>query len=355
MCDLSATATRELLLRNTRMLQVIEFPKDTDDPEVKVFKSVLTGTCIALFRREKAPDAEFKLSIHNTLATLSRLHFALLKQNELLEGKRGLELPLINPGEGDLYVKLKTHFRVMGELFIRTQQGNISTIHLDDIRSPVPTSIKIAKGETAPRYRLDNDLMYAKETKAMHALARENAEAFPILTHQITGTTDKVRIHASNPDCRKEEIIFLNSLNVAYVSEEKTAKILVGLLNSSLLEWVFRTTSTNNHVNLYELEALPIPSEDVLNSADGQALEALVKRAEAGEDVQSQIDAVVYRLYGLTAEEIELVERSFGRVAKPLAVEAPAPTRSVAENADVPEYLRWGRIVSDDDDDIDEL
>ena len=83
-----------------------------------------------------------------------------------------------------------------------------------------------------------------------------------------------------------------------------------------MLDWVFRTTSTNNNVNFYELEALPIPSEDVLNSADGQALEALVERAEAGEDVQSQIDEVVYRLYGLTAEEIALVERSFERSEK---------------------------------------
>lgn len=72
-------------------------------------------------------------------------------------------------------------------------------------------------------------------------------------------------------------------------------------------------------------------------------------------DLEERLDAVVYRLYGLTAEEIELVERSFGRVAKPLAVEAPEPPRAVAEPAEVPEHMRWGRIVSDDDDDIDEL
>ena len=49
---------------------------------------------------------------------------------------------------------------------------------------------------------------------------------------------------------------------------------------------------------------------------------ALVRRAEAGEDVQAEIDAVVYRLYGLTTEEIALVERSFERTEK--RVEAPA-------------------------------
>lgn len=355
MCDLSATATRELLLRNTRILQVIEFPKDTDDPEVKVFKSVLTGTCIALFRKEKAPDAEFKLSIHNTLRTINDLQFSMLSQHALLKGGRGLEFPLIRSGEESLFLKMRTAFRPMSEIMEDKRQGNINTVELPKIQSSVPTSIRIAKGENVHRYRLEGDLMYGKENEKVLALAKDNEQWYPVISQNITGTTDKNRIHACRAECRKTRIVFLHSANIAYLPSPERARLAVGLLNSSLLDWVFRTTSTNNHVNLYELEALPIPSEEVLNSADGQALEALVERAEAGEDGQSQIDAVVYRLYGLTEDEIELVERSFGRTTKPLSVEAPAPIRSVAENADVPEYMRWGRIVSDDDDDIDEL
>ena len=330
MCDLSSTATRELLLRNTRLLQVIEFPKDTDDPEVKVFKSVLTGTCIALFLKQTPTDAPFALSIHNTLKTLSALRFAFMRQCDLLKGRRGLEFPLLHPGESALYIKLKTRFRDMETLFSRTQQGNISTIHLQRICSPAATSIRIAKGETAPRYRLDDRLMYAKENRETHDLAKENTVGYPVLTHQITGTTDKVRLHASSPDCRHGELIFLNSLNIAYVATERTAKLLVGLLNSTVLEWTFRTTSTNNHVNIYELEVLPIPSETALASADGDELVALVRRAEAGEDVQAEIDAVVYRLYGLTGDEIALVERSFAKREK--RAEAPAVSDAVSDD-----------------------
>ena len=159
MCDLSATATRELLLRNTRILQVIEFPKDTDDPEVKVFKSVLTGTCIALFRKEKAPDAEFKLSIHNTLRTINDLQFSMLSQHALLKGGRGLEFPLIRSGEESLFLKMRTAFRPMSEIMEDKRQGNINTVELPKIQSSVPTSIRIAKGENVHPFGLQRARM----------------------------------------------------------------------------------------------------------------------------------------------------------------------------------------------------
>ena len=316
MCDLSATATRELLLRHTHLLQIIEFPKDTDDPEVKVFKSVLTGTCIALFRKENASDAHFKLSIHNTLRTIHDLQFSILSQEELLKGGHNLEFPLLRPGEAKLFLKMRTQFRTFNSMILGTRQGNINTIYLKSIQSPIPTSILLGKGIYIHRYHYEQSTMYGKETREMLKLAKQNEEGFVVLTQGITGTTDKNRIHACRAECRKTKIVFLDSANITYLPSPESARLAVGLLNSSLLDWVFRTTSTNNNVNFYELEALPIPSEDVLNSADGQALEALVERAEAGEDVQSQIDEVVYRLYGLTAEEIALVERSFERSEK---------------------------------------
>jgi hypothetical protein len=34
---------------------------------------------------------------------------------------------------------------------------------------------------------------------------------------------------------------------------------LLGLLNSAPLEWRFRSTSSNNNINLYEIQALPLP------------------------------------------------------------------------------------------------
>lgn len=46
---------------------------------------------------------------------------------------------------------------------------------------------------------------------------------------------------------------------------------LLALLNSRLLEWRFRLTSTNNHVSTTEIAALPIPRIDFTTPADERA------------------------------------------------------------------------------------
>ena len=51
------------------------------------------------------------------------------------------------------------------------------------------------------------------------------------------------------------------SHTVGYLADVKECKLsfFVSLLNSVLLDWRFNLTSTNNNVNGYEVESLPIP------------------------------------------------------------------------------------------------
>jgi adenine-specific DNA-methyltransferase len=99
---------------------------------------------------------------------------------------------------------------------------------------------------------------------------------------------------------------------------------LLALLNSSTLWWFIRATAATKQGGFYEFKPmyvgqLPIPSA---SRADQAALEALVdrilaaKRANPLADVSAwerEIDERVYRLYGLTPEEIKIVEESVKR------------------------------------------
>ena len=316
MCDRSAVATRLLLLTKAQLLQVLEFPKDTPDPEAKVFKSVLTGTCVVLFRKTLENDSDFGLSIHNTLKTLRALEFAKLSQKAILDGKRGLEFPLIKGNEAGLYSKMRTQFQTFESVIVGSSQGNIHSSKRDKFISRTPSPVLLGKGDRVHRYELSHDLLFATLNAEVKALVKKNAQWYVVAMQNITGQTDKWRLHACFADCKQRMLVFLDSANLVYWKTEREAFLGIGLLNSKLLDWVFRTTSTNNHVNQYEIANLPIPSTEALASADGEKLVALVKRAEAGEDVQAEIDAVVYRLYGLTEEEVALVERSFERTEK---------------------------------------
>ena len=80
------------------------------------------------------------------------------------------------------------------------------------------------------------------------------------------------------------------------------------------MDWRFRITSTNNHVQGFQLEQLPIPAmsdacREKLNNLARQVIDA--KHPDPDADVcelEDKIDRLVYELYGLTSTEIAIVE-----------------------------------------------
>jgi adenine-specific DNA-methyltransferase len=129
-----------------------------------------------------------------------------------------------------------------------------------------------------------------------------------------------------------------------YYSNDKTticvsneARFLCAMLNSSVVWWVIRQVAAERQNSYYEFKpmyvnALPIPAS---TPADRNKLTALVdrilkaKQVDAAADTspwEREIDERVYRLYGLTPDEIRLVEESApssGRRAEPTPESPP--------------------------------
>ena len=91
-------------------------------------------------------------------------------------------------------------------------------------------------------------------------------------------------------------------------------KYVCAILNSTLIDWLFRITSTNNHLNMYELVTLPIPRP---SPKDMCPLLELVDEIMCSKSVDSEanitglekkIDKLVYHLFGLAEHEIAVVE-----------------------------------------------
>lgn len=127
-------------------------------------------------------------------------------------------------------------------------------------------------------------------------------------------------------------------LQIVKPHDAKMAKYFLGILNSSLIAYYFkkkynRTDKTFPEIRIYELASLPIRRIDLSKPADCTShdkLVALVEKmlalhpqltaAKTPQDstllqrqidaTDKQIDQLVYQLYGLTDEEIALVEGS---------------------------------------------
>jgi hypothetical protein len=96
-------------------------------------------------------------------------------------------------------------------------------------------------------------------------------------------------------------------------------KFLLAVLNSKISEWYFNQISTTtgmgtNRWKKYKIELLPIkaPLEQ-----EEKKIEALVDKiiylkksnpSADATDLETEIDRLVYELYGLTDEEIRIVE-----------------------------------------------
>lgn len=108
-------------------------------------------------------------------------------------------------------------------------------------------------------------------------------------------------------------------LNLILDREDIPYECVLGLLNSRLANWFYKSRFTNGSkltVNLSKEYVGQMPVR-IPGTAGKEAITAVVrgilaaKQLDAGADVSAlerEIDALVYALYGLTAEEIKLVE-----------------------------------------------
>ncbi len=313
MCDCSAQFTRELLLKYCQIHYFVEFNK-----KQKLFSNVIQGVCILEFLKDR-PNKEhaFKIAINNTQIQMNRIQYEQIKQDEILKFFPLYEIPLIKSGEMEIVRKIKTDKILFRDLLEKSLQGNINTIHLKDIQDQKETNGRIYKGANCHRYFLDTQYLFAKDNQITQQIFEKNYYQNIIVTQNITGTSDPYRIHANLIEVKNQEMLFLDTCNLSYCKEREHAKFLVGLLNSRLLDWLFRKTSTNNHVNLYELETLPIPQITKSNKPTADKITALVEQIlQAKENdpkantqgLEKEIDALVYQLYNLTDEEIKIIE-----------------------------------------------
>lgn len=217
------------------------------------------------------------------------------------------------PGEGPVVLKVKSKLRVK-DFVVDAAQGNINTIHLQRIQSAIKTDAYIAKGAHIHRWSLDNDLFPCLITGETEAIFDRNCGKSMILSQNISGTTDRRRINAAPLVCRNTKIVFLHTANILYLRCPEEMKFICAILNSKVTDWIFRMTSTNNHLNMYELESLPVPGASKEEQSQISALVdkiLAIKKDNPAADVssiESEIDEWIFTLYGLTQYERDVVQ-----------------------------------------------
>ncbi|MGL6065478.1 MAG: DNA (cytosine-5-)-methyltransferase [Cetobacterium sp.] len=203
--------------------------------------------------------------------------------------------------------KLHKNKRIKDHESITNRRGEI------DVTKYKNLILKIKNDENTYPLVKGKDLnLYSKPDYNNHVIINDENKRnlisnFRIACNQISNLNMKDRLKFS---LIKEKAL-ANSCNYILSEDYNELMYLLGVLNSSLLEWRFRITNGNNHISNYEIDELPINLEkDNLYFSIVEAVSNYLETQK--EDLIFEIDELVFRKYNLNYSEKSYVRNYFG-------------------------------------------
>lgn len=249
--DISATKLRKYLLSKHGITYIKYFTEN--DP---LFFNVTQATCI-FHLTKNATTTSIKIEQGNKIYQISLSEIKLLF-------KSNWEIPSIEKIEWDILNKLNSFETIKISAFIRNKRGELDlTLHKDYITT-TPTQHRLVRGNMLTSQGIKNmnnefvtdDFLNVKSNEYLtYDYGRRR-----LVCQQISNQLQKKRFKFCI--CEPSDILG-NSCNYLTVPDGQIEQIKV-LLNSALLNWRFKITSTNNHINNYELDELPMLSLDII-------------------------------------------------------------------------------------------
>jgi len=322
----SAILLRKFFLENQRILKIDSFP-ERDNVSKRVFENVKMSVCILQSKNQKLDTYKFELRVWNDRYMRNIRNAVIFDNQEILNFDwYSASIPLISTEELSILRKVANNRRL--QEIAHCYEGEINlTFHKKFLRSTSKGNTPMIKGAAVQKWRIakvmsQGEIEYLDAEQYLKMNKGEKSHHFNekrIVMQGITGVDE----------CRRLKMLIIgpgtfcgNSVNYIIFKNSKVGyEILLGILNSTLLNWYFKIFSTNSNVNGYEVNNLPIPItslqeqhqisnlvDKILSiSNDSNYLKNPTKQAKVRE-YEKQIDQLVYKLYSLTLEEIKIVE-----------------------------------------------
>jgi len=323
LADNSAKKIRQFYLENQQIVKIDSFP-ERDNVHKRVFESVKMSVCVMLAKNIASDDESFELNVWEDKKRGAGYSTNFTSKELLTYDPIATPIPYLKEEEKQLFSKCFTG-AVRGAISCFEGELNM-TFHRSYFNND-PTNPKTIKGAQVQRYRLVDDmsqgqLEYVDESKYLSDFGKSNKsrhhEHSRIVMQGITGVDDKQRLVMS---LVSEGNYCANSCNYILVNDQRYSEYLIlALFNSRLFNWIFKKTSTNSNVNCYEIENLPIfeitDKEDLTKrivSFSKEICELYDKKTSKTIStevvvLEKKINDLVYGLYGLTPNEINLIE-----------------------------------------------
>ena len=265
--DAQAKGLREDLVNNCRLRLIEAFPQK-DDPQNRVFFGAKLSTCLYIL--QKARPTKLVIRVHSGKDILEASPRLEITREELESFEPdNLNIPCYpNATAADFRLAIKLVARCGGNKLSEwafSQQGEVNLTTHRQFLSDEPVGPLVLRGANVGRYFQNDDpkqgepkyLRVDQFLKAHGPGTKANDHKFIRIGYQRGAAIDNWRriiatiIEAGN--------YCSDTINYILKPKEVDLFAVLALLSSSLWEWRFRLTSTNNHVNAYEIDGMPFP------------------------------------------------------------------------------------------------
>jgi len=323
--DISAGKLRKWILKNYHICGIEIFP-ERDDPKKRVFENVKMSVCILNLLKKK-DDKKFFLRIHqDRYVNQSNEMTFIFKEDIFLFDNKNYTIPLIKAKDLKILKGIYLKSNKLSSL-AHCYTGEIDLTIDDKYITDNKNDSTLIKGALIDRYLLRKKMSQG-EVKYLNSDAYLNDknskksrhhEFKRIVMQGITGINENIRLKMMVID---SGIFCANSVNyLVFKKENIDHRYYLALLNSSLMNYIFKINSTNSNVNGYEIDNLPIISngnvykkrlieivENIINLNQSNEIWENKDMQKRVKEYEKQIDNLIFSLYELSPEEIEIVK-----------------------------------------------
>jgi Alw26I/Eco31I/Esp3I family type II restriction m6 adenine DNA methyltransferase len=320
--DNSLFSTRNFIFSNFENTNFHCFPQK-DIPSLRVFEDAKQSTLILIAEIDKSESNKddkyiqvftYPFNSFNDEKKYFKTDITSIKKFDPLK----LSIPLVSENEWTILKKIHEAPPIRNIPEIKIRRGEINQTIFRKYISTDSTLSKLVKGVEIGPFKTNKKLSqgifeYFDEASYLNdGKSNELKTIRRIATQRITGVDEKLRIVAT---IIEPIAYFADSTNSISTEEPVSLEYLLGILNSKLFQWRFKKTSSNNNVSTTELESLPFILKEDLSIPIEKCVKKILnmKKLDSNSEtsqLEAQIDHLVYQLYGLTAEEIDIIENS---------------------------------------------
>jgi len=265
--DRFTSELRRKVLTKTNLITIEAFPQK-DDPNNRIFYEAKLPTCLYILSKRKQ-GIKFRVRTHPGKEIIDSSPSYYAKSEEILEfDPDSLAIPTVNEISWKLAVQLCENKKLClfkkigspspGEIMFNKQFKNFLSDHLSDDL--------VLRGAHIGRYEfydqpkqgepvyLDKKRFLAERGKNKSTKANDHLRKR--IGYQRGSAIDNYRRIIATII---EPGFFCSDTIGYFVDVNYNLYTVLALLNSKLVEWRFNLTSTTNHVNAYEIDAISIP------------------------------------------------------------------------------------------------